>query len=233
MKGYGQFCPIARASEVLAERWTPIIVRNLVLGCTTFNEIAAGAPGLSRALLTMRLRELQRTGVIEISPKLGGHGSVYELTPAGRELRGVLFAMGGWALRWLEIAPEESDPDVVLWLWCHSFLRRDRLPDRRVLVRFDFADARRGRPARGWLLVESKDAEICSKRPGFEEDLVVTVNDSKAFGAWHLGLVDWAQMLRSGKIRVDGRRDLALALPTWNAGPQAHAQGRGKRAGVR
>jgi DNA-binding HxlR family transcriptional regulator len=230
MRGYGQFCPVARASEVLAERWTPIIVRNLLLGCTTFNEIASGAPGLSRALLTTRLRELRRAGVIEISPKPDGHGSVYELTQAGGELGAVLMAMGGWALKWLEIAPEQSDPDVVLWLWCHSFLRRDRLPVGRVLVRFDFKDARKGRPARGWLLVEDKDAEICSKHPGFEEDLIVAIEDSNAFGAWHLGLIDWGEALRSGKIRVDGRRDLARALPTWNAGPQLHAQVRGNPA---
>jgi hypothetical protein len=140
--------------------------------------------------------------------------------------------MGGWALKWLEITPEQSDPDVVLWLWCHSFLRRDRLPDGRVLVRFEFKQARKGRPARGWLLVEAKDAEICSKHPGFEEDLIVAIEDSHAFGAWHLGLVEWSDALRSGKIRVEGRRDLARALPTWNAGPQLHAQVRGKRASV-
>jgi DNA-binding HxlR family transcriptional regulator len=89
MRTYGQFCPIARGSEILAERWTPIILRNLLLGCRTFNELAAGAPGLSRALLARRLRELERAGVIEIRPKPGGRGSVYEPTPAGKDLTGV------------------------------------------------------------------------------------------------------------------------------------------------
>src|SRR5215213_3202585 len=84
MRTYGQFCPIARGSEILAERWTPIILRNLLLGCWTFNEIAAGAPGLSRALLARRLRELERAGVLEIRAKPNGRGSVYEPTrPAG------------------------------------------------------------------------------------------------------------------------------------------------------
>jgi FAD/FMN-containing dehydrogenase/DNA-binding HxlR family transcriptional regulator len=230
MKGYGQFCPVARASEVLAERWTPIIVRNLLLGCTTFNEIASGAPGLSRALLTTRLGELSQAGVIEIRPKSGGHGSLYELTQAGRELWGVLNAMGGWALKWMELTPEQSDPDVVLWSWCYSFLRHDRLPDGRVLVRFEFKAGRKGRPIRAWLLLEHQDGEICARYPGFEEDLIVSIDDSQAFARWHLGLIEWESALRSGGIRVDGRRDLARALPTWNAGPQLHTQWRQEHA---
>src|SRR5688572_26278566 len=111
MRTYGQYCPIARGSEVVAERWTPIILRNLLAGCNTFNEIAAGAPGLSRALLTRRLRELERAGVLEISPKADGHGSLYEPTPAGKDLEAVLSALGGWAERWTEITNEHADPD--------------------------------------------------------------------------------------------------------------------------
>jgi len=228
MRSYGQFCPIARASEVLAERWTPIVIRNLLDGCRTFNEIAAGAPGLSRALLTKRLRELQRVGVIEISPKPGGHGSVYDLTPAGRELGPVLGAMGGWADKWMEVTFEHSDPDVVLWSWCRTFWRRERLPDGQVVARFDFK--RQGRRVRLWLLVQEKEVEICRRHPGFEEDLVVAIEDPQTFANWHLGLVEWGEALRSGAIRVEGRRDLARALPTWNAGPQLHAQRRVEHA---
>lgn len=226
VRGYGQFCPVARASEVLAERWTPIIVRNLLLGCTTFNDIASGAPGLSRALLTKRLRELRQAGVIEIRPKSDGHGSVYQLTQAGRDLWGVLNAMGGWALKWMELSPDQSDPDVVLWSWCYSFLRHDRLPDGRVLIRFEFKAGRKGRPMRAWLLVEDGGGEMCAKYPGFDEDLVVAIEDSQAFARWHLGLIGWAEALGSGAIRLEGRRDLARALPTWNAGPQVHTHWR-------
>lgn len=218
MKTYGQFCPIARASEVLAERWTPIIIRNLLLGCRTFNEIASGAPGLSRALLSRRLRELERAGVIETSPKPNGHGSVYELTQAGRELWGVLQAMRSWGERWLEVTPAHSDPDVVLWSWSTTYLRRECLPEGRVLVRFEFP----GQPAhrrRLWLLVEDGEAEVCHKHPGFEENLVVAVEEPRSFARWHLGLIEWGAALRAGHIRISGRRDLARALPTWNARP--------------
>ena len=228
MKTYAQACPIARASEILAERWTPIILRNLLLGCTTFNEIAAGAPLLSRTLLTKRLRELQRAGVIEIIPKPDGHGFVYEPTQAGRELEAVLHAMGGWADKWMEVTFEQSDSDLLLWSWSQTFWKRDELPDGRVVVRFDFR--RGGRRVRLWFLVEDKEVEICRRHPGFEEDLIVTIKDPLVFARWHLGLVEWGRVLRSEAVRVEGRQDLARALPRWNAGPQAQIQMR-KRKG--
>jgi DNA-binding HxlR family transcriptional regulator len=224
MRNYGQFCPIARGSEILAERWTPIILRNVLMGCRTFNEIAAGAPGLSRALLTRRLRELEHVGVIQIRPKPDGHGSLYEPTPSGRDLRPVLLALGGWAERWTEVTTEHADPDVVLWSWCQEFLRRDLLPDRRVVVRFEVLS--RGRSTTGWMLIERREAEICRVDPGFGDDLVVTITDPLTFARWHMGLVNWAAALRSGKIQVSGPRALRLAFPTWNAGPETNARRR-------
>jgi FAD/FMN-containing dehydrogenase/DNA-binding HxlR family transcriptional regulator len=214
MRNYGQYCPIARTSEILAERWTPIIVRNLLLGCTTFGDIAAGTPGISRGLLSRRLRELERANVIEIRPKSDGHGSVYELTQAGRGLWPVLQAMRGWGMKWLEVTPAHSHPDVVLWSWSTIYLRDDLLPEGRVVVRFDFPD----QPTtwrRFWLLVEDGNAELCRKPPGFEEDVQV-VADSLAFARWHLGEVEWGDALRSGEIHVTGPRKLTRALPTWN-----------------
>jgi DNA-binding HxlR family transcriptional regulator len=138
MRTYGQYCPIARASEVLAERWTPIILRNMLLGSTAFTDIAAGAPGISRTLLTSRLRELARAGVVETAPNPAGRGSVYRLTAAGRDLAGVMAALGTWGERWMELAPEHLDPGVVLHAWVTYYLARERLPARRVVAQFDF-----------------------------------------------------------------------------------------------
>jgi DNA-binding HxlR family transcriptional regulator len=227
MRTYGQFCPIARGSEILAERWTPIILRNLLLGCRTFNEIAAGAPGLSRALLARRLRELERAGVLEIRAKPNGRGSVYDPTPAGRDLAGVLESIGGWAERWTELSDDHADPDAVLWSWTQTFLRRDLLPDRRVVVRFEFT--RRGRRVRLWLLAEGGAAELCRFDPGFGDDLVVAIDDPLVLAHWHLGRVSWSAALRSGGVTVTGPRPLRQALPTWNAGPEEHARMRAER----
>jgi DNA-binding HxlR family transcriptional regulator len=229
MRNYGQFCPIARGSEVLAERWTPIIVRNLLNGAHTFNEIAAGAPGLSRTLLARRLHELERAGVIVVRPKPDGHGSLYEPTLAGQQLWPVLNAIAQWAEDWVELTREHADPGVVLWAWCHS-LRGDALPQRRVVVRFDFQHRAR---RRSWLLLEHGQGEVCNFDPGFGEDLVVTINDPLTFARWHLGLVDWAAALRAGAIQVSGPPSLCRALPSWNASPELYAARRRQAAAPR
>ena len=224
MRTYGQYCPIARASELLAERWSIIILRNMiVLGCRTFNEIADAAPGLSRGLLSKRLRELQRAGVIEIRRKPDGPGSIYEPTDAGRELVPVLLALQHWGSKWADLTPEQAHPGVVLWMWATFFLDSQRLPQRRVLVRFDYPTLS-GPGSRSWLLIERADAEICEKHPGGEEHLIVVVKDPVVFARWHLGEIGWGAALRSGAIEVSGSRQLARDLPTWHRdhdrGPQ-------------
>jgi DNA-binding HxlR family transcriptional regulator len=214
VRTYGQYCPIARAAEVFAERWTPIIVRNLYVGCTTFTEISAGAPGLSRSILTQRLRRLEQVGVVRTRPKPRGRGVAYELTDAGRDLWGVLSALRDWGERWLEVGDEHTNPRLVLWAWSTVYLARERLPERRVLIRFQFSDLPPER-RRVWLLAERGEAELCEKHPGFEEDVVVET-DSRTLARWHVRDLEWADALRAGHIRVQGARALARALPTWN-----------------
>lgn len=212
VRRYGQYCPIARGAEIFAERWTPLIVRNLYLGCGSFSEILEGAPGLSRTLLSQRLKQLERIGIVESTPKRDERGHRYALTSAGHELFAVCQSLGEWGARWLEIAPENLDPFVALWSMCRA-LRRDRLPDRRVVIRFDFS----GRPQREryWLLIERGDTEICKTSPGINEDLHITA-EAEAFVKWHAGQVAWGQAIREGRIRVEGSWSLARAFPTWN-----------------
>lgn len=218
VRNYGQYCPIARGAEIFAERWTPIILRNILHGCCTFNQISAGAPGLSRALLTRRLRELEHAGIIHLRAKPDGHGSLYEPTAAGLALQPVLHALSMWADQWVDVAPEHSDPRVVVWAWSQLYLHREILPDRRVVVRFDCQF--QGRRLTAWMLIERRDAELCAFDPGFGDDLVVTIHDTVAFARWHLGLVEWATALRSGAVTVTGPPELRRALPTWNSHPE-------------
>lgn len=215
MRGYGQYCPISRAAEVLAERWTPLVVRNLLLGCTTFNAIAGGVPGMSRTLLSQRLQKLEDAGVIRSVPKPRGQGATYTLTDSGHELWAVMTAMSDWAERWLERRPEHTDPSFVLWAWCQVHLEREALPPRQVTVRFDFLDEKPPH-RRFWILFGPGGAELCYSHPGFDEDVVVEAR-SAAFTRWHLGELSWQQAIRCGDIRVEGPRALRLALPTWNA----------------
>ena len=214
MRTYGQYCPIARAAEILAERWTLLILRNLLLGSTTFTQIADGAPGIPRSLLASRLRELARAGVVEAQPNGRGRGSRYVLTGAGHDLGDVMLAMGSWGERWLELAPEHLDPGVVLNSWVSWYLAHDLLPDRRVVVRFDFPD----RPRKAdqlWIIFDGEQSEICRTNPGYGEDLVVT-SESLALSEWHLGRVDWSDAVRAGRIQVAGPPAWARELPTWN-----------------
>jgi DNA-binding HxlR family transcriptional regulator len=228
MRTYGQYCPIARAAEILTERWTAIIVRNLMAGCTTFSEISAGAPGLSHSLLTQRLRLLERVGIVISRPKPSGHGRIYELTASGRDLQPVLWALRDWGEKWLELGDEHTNPALVLWAWCTAYLAHERLPDHRVLVRFDFTD-QPSLTRHLWLLVEDRDAEVCKHHPGFDEDLVVET-DTRTFALWHMKHLEWADALRAGRIRFSGSRSLASALPTWNRrgfeGEDAHRAAR-------
>lgn len=212
MRTYGQYCPIARGAEIFAERWTPLIIRNLYLGCASFSEILAGAPGLSRTLLSQRLKQLERLAIVESTPKPGRRGCHYELTPSGHDLFTVCKALGEWGAHWLEIAPWHLDPFVALWSMCNA-LRRDRLPDRRIVIRFDFT----GRThERFWLLIERGETEICKEYPGLDEDLYVTA-EAEAFVKWHAGQLAWADATRNRRIQLHGPSWLVRAFPTWNA----------------
>jgi len=214
VKTYGQYCPIARAAEILATRWTPIVLRNLLLGATTYTEIATGAPGIPRTLLTTRLRELERAGLVERQAHPSRRGWKYRLTSSGLDLHDVMLALGTWGERWLELAPEHLDPGVVLESWCRHYLAVDRLPDRRVVARFDFPDRPR-KAAQLWVIFHPDRAEVCRSNPGFEEDLVVTAG-AEVLAEWHLGRTGWHDAIDSGRIVIDGPARLGRDLPTWN-----------------
>ncbi len=189
-----------------------MIIRNLYLGCGSFNEILEGAPGLSRTLLSQRLKQLERLGIVESAPKPAGRGQHYELSSAGRDLFKVCASLGEWGAAWLEIAPEHLDPFVALWSMCNA-LRRDRIPERRVVIRFDFTG--RQQSERYWLLIEMGDTEICKEYPGLDEDLYVTA-EAEAFVKWHAGQLSWAEALRDRRIQLLGPSWLVRAFPTWN-----------------
>jgi DNA-binding HxlR family transcriptional regulator len=203
--GYGQYCPIALAAEVFAERWTPIIVRNLMIGCVRFGEILDGAPGLPRSVLSQRLRRLERDGVVE--RRDGG----YRLTECGHELAEVCLALGVWGARWREVRPEHHDPYLVLWS-VSRLVDPATLPRPRVVVRFDLTD--RSRPDRYWLVLGSTGSEVCVREPGFPTDGVVGT-DAAALVRWVTGAVSFGAAQRAGRMAVSGPGWLARQLAAW------------------
>lgn len=214
MASYRQYCPIARATEILAERWSLLIVRNLMFGATTFTDIAQGLPTMSRSMLIKRLRELESAGIIVATPKTKGQGSTYTLSEAGADLIGVVDSLGRWAETWVEVLPEHTDPGFALWAWCRVQLNRDALPSGRVVVHFDFPDERQGNRF-FWLLIQGGEAEVCTTDPGGEAELHVVAR-SGVFIDWHRGVRSWSTAVRDGDITVTGNRSLARAFPTWN-----------------
>ena len=222
---YGQYCPVARASEILADRWTPLIVRELLAGIHRFNELDRGLPGISRALLVQRLRRLEETGIVERRPGADGGGPAYHLTRAGRQLQRVIDVLGGWGARWAfgEPRPHELDPVVLLW-WMRRRVHRHRLPDRRVVVQFDFQGPRGGC---FWLVLERSDVSVCLQHPKFEIDLVVTADLAVFYRVW-LGRIPLAAATRRGWVRVEGPPALRLGFTRWLAwSPMAPAVRRG------
>ena len=210
MRTYGQFCPVARASELLAERWTPIIIRNLLNGCRSFGEIRQGAPGIPTALLTKRLDTLERHGIIERERLPVGRGWSYRLTEQGQDLKAVCEAMGQWGARWLEIEPHHRDPAYVLWATT-KLVDPGKLPDRTVVVRFELRD----RPGDNyWLLLRKPTSELCTKGAGYVEDIIART-DTACLIDIHLKRISYQEALRSGRLSLEGSPQLTAAFTTW------------------
>jgi len=215
-KGFGQFCPIAVASEIFAERWTPMILRELFAGAELFNDIHRGVPSMSRGLLVHRLSELEASGVISKEPLEGKRGHRYRLTPAGEEFAPLLERLAHWGQRWtVRVRRDNLDAGFLMW----NVRRRialDRLPDRRVVVCFRFTGAPRG--ARGprvfWLLLQRSGAEMCVEDPGFEVDVQVEADLATLAAVW-LGDTPFKAALDSKGLRILGPRALTSALPGW------------------
>ena len=215
MYKYGQYCPIAKSVEILGDRWTLLIVRDLLTGTCHFNDLERGLPGISRGLLAERLRRLERMDLVEkVNLKNGRQRTAYYLTEAGKELQAVINSLLVWGARWAFEEPEEKDLDpVVLMWWMRDRVRIDQLPEQRVVVRFDFTGAKY---EKFWLLLNKEDVSICMTNPGFDIDLLVTADLSMFFQIW-LGRISFAEALQDGHVEIDGIPALAEALPTWLA----------------
>ena len=201
MPGYGKFCPVSMGADVIADRWTPLILRELILGSTRFNDIARGLPGISRSLLVQRLKHLERKGVLERWPSVTGRGSEYRLTPAGKDLENVVMALGEWSVHWLynEMEPWAIDPITLTW-WMHHRVDTAALPPNRVVVQFDYTASER---ITAWIVLERGEASVCNQHPGYDSDVIVTCTSATLSGVFS-GVESWGHATETGSIRVDG-----------------------------
>jgi DNA-binding HxlR family transcriptional regulator len=180
-RGYSQFCPVAKTAEVFAQRWTPLIARELCFGPKRFSELQSAMPLISRSLLARRLDELEAAGILE--RVRAGSGHVYQFTEAGEALRSIVEAMSAWGQRWAQgyIGPDDLDPGALLW-----GIKRQILPERvqepGMVIRFDFRGLPKSKSGLRywWLVLKSNGIDVCQKDPGYEVDVVVE-SDLAAF----------------------------------------------------
>lgn len=212
MAKYHQYCPVARAAEIFADRWTPLIMRELLAGSRHFNEIHRALPGVSRSLLVSRLRHLEDSGVVERRTGVRPNFTEYLLTDAGSDLKDVIEHLGAWGVKWAFAEPnaEELDPTLLLWK-IHQRIDRRELPHGQTVVQFDLT-GRRGR--RLWLILSQREVSVCLKPPGFDADLIFRADVSLLYRVW-VGHIDYHAAVHRGEIVVDGPRDLARSLPEW------------------
>ena len=202
MRTYGQYCPIARTSELFSERWTPIIVRNLLAGCATFGELLNGAPGISKALLAQRLALLESHGLLTKEEVGDGRSRFrYAMTDKGRGLKAVTDAMGHWGAQWLELEPEHITAEYVLWA-TSKLVDVDKVPEGGIVARVHLADRA---TQQFWLVLRQPYAEVCTAYLGWAEDVVVRT-DSDTLARYHLRTLTYAEAVRSGRLVIEGPR---------------------------
>lgn len=211
MKSYGQFCSVARALDLLGERWTLLIVRELLSGTTRFGDLQRGIPRISRTMLSARLRELVEASVLRREE--GDDGPTYVLTESGHDLAGMVRALGTWGQRWLPrtLPREELDVDVLLWD-IRRRVRADALPATPLVARVEISDLR-GRAGVRFLLLRSGEVSLCSENPGFPEELRVR-GTRRVLTAWWRGDVSLDDARAMGMI-VDGHRRWVREFPKW------------------
>ncbi len=214
-QGYSQFCPVAMAAEILCNRWTMVVLRELVVGSTRFNELRKGVPRMSPALLSKRLKELEEAGVIEHVPSVEPGVFEYRLTEAWRDLRSVVEAVGIWGQRWVQSEPSlrNLDPSLLMWDMRRN-LDPTPMPNRRCVIQFLYPELPVAK--RNWWLIVSpgEKVDLCSVDPGSDVDLYV-VTDLRTMTAIWMGLFSLSDEVRAGSVKVTGDAGLVRSMTRW------------------
>lgn len=212
-QSYAQFCPLAMAAEIVCTRWTPLILREFILGSTRFNDLRRGVPKMSPALLSKRLKELEAAGVIATAGTPTG-GTEYRLTPMGTELEPLIVGLGIWGHRWIEsrLTLRNLDPSLLMWDM-RRHLNPQPLPPRRCTIQFLYPELAEG--ARDWWLVVADGAvDLCYTDPGYEVDLLISGSLRSMTAVW-MGMVPFREEIAAGRLTIDGDRALARSVDDW------------------
>lgn len=211
---YGQFCPVAMATEVICSRWTPLVLREMLCGSTRFNEIRRGVPRMSPTLLSKRLKELAVAGVIAVVPASETGPAEYKLTKAGEDLRGVIMSIGVWGQRWIEssLSLKNLDPSLLMWDMRRN-LTPEPFPFRRCTVEFIYPELNANQRS-WWLVIEGGAVDLCSVDPGYDVDLHVRSSLRSMTAVW-MGHSTLKAEIEAGNIELSGRKTLAHSMQAW------------------
>ena len=212
MKTYGQFCPLAQATQLLCERWTLIIVRELIAGSTRFNELQKGVPLMSPTLLSTRLKQLTKSGVIALVGNKGNH--TYKLTQAGKELRPIVELLGAWGHRWARSDLNSGDLDAGLLMWdMRRSVDPSNFPRHRIVVQFEYPDAPMGTKD-WWLVSENGEIDLCLNDHGYDIDILIKCSLKTMTEIW-ICEQSFNDAVKSGDIKIMGDPKLAKKLQAW------------------
>ncbi len=212
-RGYGQYCPLALAAELLCERWTLLVISRVIDGCTHFNAIHRGVPRISPAMLTKRLRELQHAGLVKSQPAGRGKPRTYLLTPAGQELEPLIMSLAVWGQHWArDMCFDDLDAGFLAWSM-HMSLNTARMPSGRTVLGFEFSGAPRD-CRRFWLVNEDGAVDMCLKDPGYEVDVYVRSDLRRFIESWR-GIRDLRAEIRAGHVKLIGPPALTRRFPEW------------------
>jgi len=207
---YYQFCPVAKAMELLDERWTLLVIRELIAGSDRFNDLRRGLPRMSPTLLSKRLKQLQRAGVLE--RRVVDGESRYVLTEAGLELRPVVEALGAWGIRWVgDLGDRDLDPKLLLWDM-RRHVDRAAVPAGRTVVNFEFSDVSASR--RWWMVIGDEDVDVCDDDPGLEVDVLLRARLRDLISVW-MGDTSWRTALFSGGVVIEAPSVVRRRFPSW------------------
>jgi DNA-binding HxlR family transcriptional regulator len=211
---YGQFCPVAMAAEIVCSRWTALVLRELLLGSTRFNDLRRGVPRMSPTLLSKRLKELEEAGVIVAVPTTQAGVVDYRLTDAGEELRVVVESLGVWGQRWVEssVTLKNLDPSLLMWDMRRN-LRIEPLPTRRCTINFTFPELDAARKS-WWLVIDGGTVDLCGFNPGYEVDLYVRGSLYSMTSVW-IGHSTLRSEVDVGKIELTGDKAIAGSMSQW------------------
>ena len=212
---YAQFCPVAKAAEILGEKWTLLIVRELLMGGTRFNELQRGLGLISPTILTKRLHDLADTGVIIKKKIPGQRGHEYLLTAMGRELLPIVMQFGEWGMRWARGALQEKDLDVeLLMLYLQRSIKPEALPGKETVVRFKFSDLKL--LSDWWLLIDGSSIDVCVQDPGREVDIYFGTDLRTMIQVW-MGDLAYRTAMANGRMKVVGPLALTRDIKSWLA----------------